>query len=105
MSQCTLTKTKQGCCLLAMIHSALVTPRIPKYTWPKPEGVVQAGTFHTEHVKTITITYALILFFNISSDIRCMKISRKKLLAKNLGGGGGGGMPSPRNYTPVLRSA
>ena len=29
-------------------------------------------------LKLISIIYALVLFFNISSDVRCMKISRKK---------------------------
>ena len=32
-------------------------------------------------LKLITIIYALILFFNISSDAKCMKISRGGKLA------------------------
>ena len=46
-------------------------------------AVVQAGTFHSECVKTITVTYALIPFFNIISGVRCMKISRKKVIGQN----------------------
>ena len=43
-----------------------------------PEGVAQTGTFHTECVRTCSIIYTCILFFNISFDVRCMEISRKK---------------------------
>ena len=77
---------------------AVVTPRILKYMWPEiflnkvmysymmwprifyARYVVQAGTFHTEYVNLITIIYAPILFFSISSAVRClkMKMSKKK---------------------------
>ena len=68
-------------------------------------GTFHTGTFHTEYVKTHyynILIYALILFFNISSGVRCMKISREKRFWPKVGrgGGGGGGMALPRNYLP-----
>ena len=49
-------------------------------------------------LKLITIIYDLVLFFNISSDVRGMKISREKVVGHKLGGRGGG-MDSTNNYS------
>ena len=45
----------------------------------------------------ITIIYALIRFFNICCDVRCMKMSWKKVVGQKLGGHGSS---SPRNNSP-----
>ena len=56
VSMCILTKTKQGC--LSFSPDLLSTSKFIEYSntcgleYSRPEGVVQAGTFHTEDVKT-----------------------------------------------------
>ena len=46
---------------------------------------MQAGTFHSKYV-VITIIYARLQFFNISSDVRCLIVPRKKGAGEKFGG-------------------
>ena len=45
---------------------------------PSQKVLYKLVFFTLKMLKLITIIHALILFFKISSDARCMKISRKK---------------------------
>ena len=51
-----------------------------EYSWP--EVLYKLALLTLNMLKLITIIYALILLVNISSDVRGMKISKEKLLAK-----------------------
>ena len=57
--------------------------------------------FFALNIKLIAIIYALILFFNISSDVRFMKVSKKKCVGHRLGEGGMVSQP-PTNYPRIL---
>ena len=53
-------------------------------------------------LKVIIIIYALILFFNISSDVRGMKISREKVIVQSWGASPP--PPPPQHPQELLRA-